>query len=107
MARDRATTQEAPACGMASQNSRNCPRFDLHGLIFCIKRSRKESRLRLGERALRWRRMFGASGMEVRRRGVGRGQGERGAGFPLRERLRSPPPSQEQRELVGGCIGAG
>ena len=33
--------------------------------------------------------MFGASGMEIRRRGVGRGQGERGAGFPLRERLRS------------------
>ncbi len=39
--------------------------------------------------------------------GAGKGQGERGAGFPLRERLRSPPPSQEQRELVGGCIEAG
>ncbi len=34
--------------------------------------------------------MFGASGMDGRRRGVGRGRGERGAGFPSGERLSSP-----------------
>ena len=51
MARDRATTQKAPACGMASQDSRDCLRFDLHGSTFCIRRSGKESRPRLGESA--------------------------------------------------------
>ena len=51
--------------------------------------------------------MFGASGMDGRRRGVGRGRGERGAGFPSGERLSSPLPHNSKAICSPGCIAGG
>src|SRR5208283_4372083 len=103
VARNRAVTQKASACGMASQESRDCLRFDLHGLGICLRHSGKESCPYLGNQPAREADAWGVGDGLAAAKG---GEGARGTrrGVPPGERLSSPFPHKSSAICSPGCI---